>query len=129
MAASVGSSQTGGSDAGNIPANVSVNLAWPPTSISSVGAAVILVLSMYSAAAAADYIDRTFDPDDEVVKYFYRTHFFTPLTPSPSNSIVMPTSFEALVRDDFWCIVTGTYDYRSLAWSTEVKQEVTDSTA
>jgi hypothetical protein len=76
-------SQTGDSDAGNIPANVSVSLAWPPTSICSVGAAVILVLSMYSAAAAADYIDRTFDPDEEVSKVFLPDTVFTPLTPSP----------------------------------------------
>ncbi|KAI0283126.1 hypothetical protein BGY98DRAFT_911855 [Russula aff. rugulosa BPL654] len=33
----------------------------------------------------------------------------------------------ALVRDDFRCMITGMYDYRSLEWSTEIMQEVTDS--
>ena len=34
---------------------------------------------------------------------------------------------KALVRDDFRCMITGMYDYRSLEWSTEIMQEVTDS--
>jgi glucan 1,3-beta-glucosidase len=36
-------SQTGGSGAGQIPSSVSASLAWPPTSISSAGAAVTLL--------------------------------------------------------------------------------------
>ena len=45
----------------------------------------------------------------------------------PALPFLIPGVLKALVRDGFRCIVTGIYDYRLLAQSTEVKQEVTDS--
>ena len=46
---------------------------------------------------------------------------------SPKYSTLRFLIVGIFVRDGFRCMVTGMYDYRSLDWSTGVRQEVRDS--
>jgi hypothetical protein len=55
-----------------------------------------------------------------------RVGFDSPPAKYPALPFLILGILKALVQDGFRCIVTGTYDYRLLAQSTELQQEVTD---